>query len=356
MASDRLIKSVGSPEGFIEAPTGTYYLNTQSFNLYVKLRGDATTKSGWFGLICKGYYTCEGNPEGKIVAPRMAYCLDEDSDTLYVQMTDSLSPIEYGWLPVNTGQMYNLAGDPIAGEVSGKLTDIYIDSENGTISIYTETGWQRMQLLTVNDDDILVNLSELLTNVTEICNTYFNMFINTEPMDISVSQYNEKGLLETYVIPNRAKDRQVAMGYADPNGNLASAIGTLYMQQGQRALFIKTTDESASDGWKPLIYGGKIEEPLYLDDNGMLKIRMDNIPTDKSQNLINSSVLFSMFETKADKNGNENENFKVAYATENKDAVNLECLMDYLNGTFNEMFTYDSDTRTLKISTQIKKA
>lgn len=343
--NSRLIKSTGSPEGFIEAPVGTFFINTQSYALYVKIRGDVTTKTGWVGLICKGFYDNHGNPEDIVMAPRMAYCLDVDDNVLYVQTTDSVSPIAQGWISLTQGTIVTSIGSPITTEATGDTGDIYIDTESGTIHVKTDEGWMTLSQLSVNSADILLDLSELLSNVTDIANSYFNLFINPEPMDVTITAYDKSGILNTYNIPNRAKDRQISMGNFNPNDNLASAIGTFYMDNSTRSLYLKTTDLSENTGWKPVIYGGKLQEPLYINSEGKLALRTDITPDPQSDNMISSRDLHNLFDLKADKEGDENINFKVAYPTEAKDAVNLEFIQN--------MFSYDSATRTLKIRTEL---
>ena len=43
----QVIRGNGSPEGFIEAGRGTFYINTQSSSIFVKIKGDETTNKGW---------------------------------------------------------------------------------------------------------------------------------------------------------------------------------------------------------------------------------------------------------------------------------------------------------------------
>ena len=51
-----VVRGLGSPEGFIEAPRGTFYINTQSSSVFVKVKGEATNNKGWKGINTKGYY------------------------------------------------------------------------------------------------------------------------------------------------------------------------------------------------------------------------------------------------------------------------------------------------------------
>ena len=154
--------------------------------------------------------------------------------------------------------------------------------------------------------------------------------------------YDAEGNLKTYILPNRAKDRLALMGTENPNGNLASYIGTLYLDITSRTLYIKTTGMEDTTGWKVIIFEEKIAEPLYVDyATGTLKIRTDHAPAEGSENLINSDDLYDLFNNKADKAGNDTVNFKVATPVSDKDAVNLDFIKN--------MITYDSASSSLKI-------
>jgi hypothetical protein len=352
--ANRLIQSTGAPEGNIEAEKGTFYINTQSNALYVKVKGDITSSAGWVGLICKGYYENQGNPEDVIMAPKLAYCLDVVNDVLYVQTTDSMSPVLNGWLAVTTGTVTTGMGTPSATDATGEKGDIYINLMSSLIYVKLEEDWMTLTQLSTNTDDILIDLAELLATITDLANAYFDLFISPEPMDVTISMYDQAGALQNYTIPNRAKDRQVVMGEYDPNDNLDSAVGTLYMNNTSRTLYIKTTGANNKTGWKPIIYGGKIQEPLCLDEDGKLALQIDSTVVNNSGNLVTSGTLYDIFDgiskNKADTNGDPKEHFEVAYPTKDEDAVNIE----YVRDVFNSMFSYDSSTNTLKINTEIK--
>ena len=343
MAVDnRLIKSVGSPEGVIDAPKGTFYINTQTSGIYVKIDGNENASSGWIGLLSKGYYTFNQNPVGEVYAPRLAYCYDETDNNLYVQLTESNSPEYEGWTPLTLNSVYLIDGSPYESGVAGSFGDIFIDNVEKTIYAYNDK-WQKLTKLETASSDVMINLSQLLTNVTEMTNLYFDMFFSTEPMDLSLSQYDAEGNLKTYILPNRAKDRLALMGTENPNGNLASYVGTLYLDVTSRTLYIKTTGMEDTTGWKVIIFEEKIAEPLYVDyATGTLKIRTDHTPAEGSENLINSDDLYDLFNNKADKAGNDTVNFKVATPVSDKDAVNLDFIKN--------MITYDSNSSSLKIT------
>ena len=343
MAVDnRLIRSVGSPEGVIDAPKGTFYINTQTSGVYVKIDGDANTNSGWVGLLSKGFYTFTKTPAGEVYAPRLAYCYESTDNNLYVQLTESDSPEYVGWTPLTLGNVSILEDDPYNSSLTGNYGDICIDSANKQIYAYYGK-WQKLTQLETNSSDIMINLSELLTNVTEITKSYFNLFLNPEPMDISVSQYDDEGTLKTYIIPNRAKDRTAILGTTNPNGSLGASIGTLYLDTTSRILYVKTTGLDDKTGWKAIVYEDKVESPLYIDSaSGSICIHTDSTPMENSSYMVASGELYTLFNDKADKAGNSNQTFQVATPVSDNDAVNLDFIKD--------MFTYDSANGSLKIT------
>ena len=69
----------------------------------------------------------------------------------------------------------------------------------------------------LNDEQIIALLEQLFTNMNNLDRIYYDMFINTTPMDITLERYNQDGVIETFVLPNRAKDRQnVLQGKGTP--------------------------------------------------------------------------------------------------------------------------------------------
>ena len=79
-------------------------------------------------------------------------------------------------------------------------------------------------------EDILNALSTLYFNLNEIERIYYDMFINPVPMDVTFQRYDDKGVLETITLPNRAKDIQsVLTGAGDPTGKTAASTGTFYI-------------------------------------------------------------------------------------------------------------------------------
>lgn len=101
----------------------------------------------------------------------------------------------------------------------------------------------------LNDNEIITLLQRLFTNMNNLDSIYYDMFINTNPMDVKLERYNQDGLLETYILPNRAKDRYNAIqGRGNPEGVYSAGIGALYFDILTNNIYIKISDSGAT-GW-----------------------------------------------------------------------------------------------------------
>ena len=127
----QLIRHSTSPETFITAARGSFCLNTKASTLYVKLKGDATTSTGWVGMNTKGSLNGEGNPEGVIKAPKYAFYIDytdEDNPTLYYNLNLENTTSNTGWVNVLDKNSYQGEGNPedvISEDI--QIGDSYID-------------------------------------------------------------------------------------------------------------------------------------------------------------------------------------------------------------------------------------
>lgn len=96
-------------------------------------------------------------------------------------------------------------------------------------------------------------LTELFVNMNNLDKTYYDMFYNTIPMDITLERYDENGVLQTYIVPNRAKDAQnasyIIFGTVEPNGNISGTLGQLYLNIENYAIYYKASSESVNEGW-----------------------------------------------------------------------------------------------------------
>lgn len=101
----------------------------------------------------------------------------------------------------------------------------------------------------LSDEQIIALLQMLFTNMNNLDKLYYDMFINTTPLTLNLERYNEDGVLETYSLPNRAKDRSnIVQGRGEPERSQIAGIGTIYLDILTSNIWIKTNDEGAT-GW-----------------------------------------------------------------------------------------------------------
>ncbi len=102
-------------------------------------------------------------------------------------------------------------------------------------------------------DVIAENLTELLTNTVNMTSVFYDIFLNPVPMDVTFQQYNDNNELITVTIPNRAKDRQIALtGAGSPEGVVSAPIGTAYVDTLNEDIYFKMSGDDAS-GWVQFI-------------------------------------------------------------------------------------------------------
>ena len=97
--------------------------------------------------------------------------------------------------------------------------------------------------------DVTSNLSELLTNSVNMVDKYYEIFFDQHPHYVELEQYDSNGNLYKTLVPNRALDRSVALsGTEDPEDLVDGVLGSLYVNNVTRDLFIKKTAEG-NNGW-----------------------------------------------------------------------------------------------------------
>ena len=97
-------------------------------------------------------------------------------------------------------------------------------------------------------------LSRVQVNYSNLAQSWYNIFYNTTPMDVQLEFYDVDGNAHTYIIPNRAKDKNYVTNgsLADPTGNITAPIGTLYQSTTTGDVYIKMIGEG-STGWIKMI-------------------------------------------------------------------------------------------------------
>ena len=101
----------------------------------------------------------------------------------------------------------------------------------------------------LSDEQIIALLQMLFTNMNNLDRLYYDMFINTTPLTLTLERYNEDGVLESYKLPNRAKDRSnIIQGRGTPEKSQIAGVGSIYLDILTSNIWIKTTEEGDT-GW-----------------------------------------------------------------------------------------------------------
>lgn len=123
----------------------------------------------------------------------------------------------------------------------------------------------------VNIKVVAENLVELLTNSVNLTDVYYDLFFNPTPLDIELQMYNEDNELITVTIPNRAKDRRIAIiGEGSPEGEQEAVAGTIYVDSSNGGfIYIKVT-ETGKTGWRSVVIFPSLEgkADTFLHTNG----------------------------------------------------------------------------------------
>ena len=110
-------------------------------------------------------------------------------------------------------------------------------------------------------------LSRLATNYSNLATVFYDVFYNTTPADVTFQMYDEAGNLQTFTIPNRAKDLQnLLSGEGAPESNVDGVKGTLYQDLLNGDLYIKET-EDGSEGWNQVATKGYLQN-IFIQGNG----------------------------------------------------------------------------------------
>ena len=151
---------------------------------------------------------------------------------------------------------------------------------------------------------IAENLVELLTNSTNMASVFYDIFLNPVEMDVTLKQYNDENELVDVTIPNRAKDRRIALsGTGSPEGMITANVGTCYVDSSASTVYFKISG-SGSTGWTPALTADSIEdiiaglqqtigldgtEIVLMDTNGTVTSSVDigDIGADKSLSNLN---------------------------------------------------------------------
>lgn len=125
------------------------------------------------------------------------------------------------------------------------------------------------------------NLTELLQNSINMTSVFYDIFLNPEPMDVELKQYDAEHTLVTISLPNRAKDRKIALdGEGSPEGVVEANTGACYVDTLNQVVYFKADNSGEATGWTPVLTqtgvnlaiqtylaNGHYVTTSYLDDN-----------------------------------------------------------------------------------------
>ena len=103
-------------------------------------------------------------------------------------------------------------------------------------------------------------LSKLATNYSNLAIVFYDIFYNTTPMDVTFQMYDEAGILQTYTIPNRAKDMSnILSGNGSPQNEVGATKGVIYQDLENGDLYIKETT-TGNTGWAKFLTDQELQD------------------------------------------------------------------------------------------------
>ena len=165
--------------------------------------------------------------------------------------------------------------------------------------------------MSLDENLVVENLNELLTNSVTLTSRYYDIFINPEPMDVTLWMYNDQNELIEVTIPNRAKDRLnsvvndgvltilengSALGTFSANSSVDKAISipvpTKTSELVNDSGFIKDTDVPVvGDGTITVTQGGVTKGSFTTNQSTNATIDLET-----SINIDGSSITFNAFD------------------------------------------------------------
>ena len=124
--------------------------------------------------------------------------------------------------------------------------------------------------MAVDIEEIAVLLSRLEVNFSNILSSYFDIFYNNVPQDVTLEYFpKEGGDLQTIQVPNRAKYfLNIKSGDGSPEGHVNGNVGAIYQDLTNGDFYIKYTPMERQDGWKKLATIDNLEG-LIVKENGI---------------------------------------------------------------------------------------
>ena len=115
-------------------------------------------------------------------------------------------------------------------------------------------------------EQIEVTLARLQNNYSELARTFYTIFYDTTPQDVTLEWYDQNNVLQTLTIPNRAKDQKyIRNGVVDPEGFIEAPPATLYQNTKTGELFLKDSGTGTS-GWVKIISEADLDDFIIRGD------------------------------------------------------------------------------------------
>lgn len=162
--------------------------------------------------------------------------------------------------------------------------------------------------MSLDENLVVENLNELLTNSVTLTSKYYDIFINPDPMDVTLWMYNDQNELIEVTIPNRAKDRQdsivnngvltilkngLSLGTFSANSSVDKAISipvpTKTSELVNDAGFVRDTDiPVVGDGRVTISQGGEVKGSFTTNQSANAVIDLET-----TVNIDRSSITFN---------------------------------------------------------------
>lgn len=135
-------------------------------------------------------------------------------------------------------------------------------------------------------NQIAIVMSQLQHNYSQLAQNWFNIFYNNNPEDVTITFFDELGNLDTFTVPNRAKDfKNIVNGQGSPEGTVSATVGTVYQDLLNGEVYLKKVGTSTT-GWIKIITETELDGMIQrgiVDPNGNVSGQKGDLFVDKAK-------------------------------------------------------------------------